>query len=62
MNNKTVTDQKKIADEFSSFFSNIGSTLSASIKLNDRTLAFTDYLDNPTDHRFSFSKITEKKR
>ena len=41
------------------FFSNIGSTLSASIKLDDSTIAFTDYLDNPTEHRFSFNKITE---
>ena len=39
---------------------NIGSTLSESIKLDDSTLAFTDYLDNPTEHRFIFSKITEK--
>ena len=59
VNNRTVTDHKKIADEFNIFFSNIGSTLSASIKLDDSTIAFTDYLDNPTDHRFSFSKITE---
>ena len=59
VNNRTVTDYKKIADEFNIFFSNIGSTLSASIKLDDSTIAFTDYLDNPTEHRFSFSKITE---
>ena len=59
VNNRTVTDHKKIADEFNIFFSTIGSTLSASIKLDDSTIAFTDYLDNPTEHRFSFSKITE---
>ena len=59
VNNRTVTDHKKIADEFNIFFSNIGSTLSASIKLDDSTIAFTDYLDNPTEHRFSFSEITE---
>ena len=56
----TLTDHKKDADEFNIFFSNIGLTLSASIKLDDITIAFTDYLDNPTEHRFSFSKITEK--
>ena len=59
VNNRTVTDHKKSADEFNIFSSNIGSTLSASIKLDDSTIAFTDYLDNPTEHRFSFSKITE---
>ena len=59
-NNRTITDHKKIADEFNTFFSNIGSTLSSSIKLDDSTLAFTDYLDNPSEYRFSFSKIAEK--
>ena len=38
----------------------IGSTLSEAIKLDDSTLAFTDYLINPTEHRFNFSKITER--
>ena len=56
VNNRTITDHKKIADEYINFFSNIGSTLSASIKLDDSTIAFTDYLDNPIEHRFSFSK------
>ena len=61
VNNRTITGHEKIADEFNTFFSNIGSTLSASIKFDDSTLAFTDYLDNPTEHRFSFSKkIPEK--
>ena len=60
VNNRTIADHKKIADEFNTFFLNIGTTLSAFIKLDDSTLAFADYLDNPTDHRFSFSKITEK--
>ena len=59
VNNRTITDHQKIADEFNNFFSNIGSTLSACIKLDDSTLAFIDYLDNPTEHRFSFSKIFE---
>ena len=60
VNNKTITDHKEIADQFNIFFSNIGSTLSEAIKLDDSTLAFTDYLNNPTEHRFNFSKITEK--
>ena len=60
VNNKTITDHKEIADQFNIFFSNIGSTISEAIKLDDSTLAFTDYLNNPTEHRFNFSKITEK--
>ena len=35
------------------------SNRSASIVLDDNTLAFTDYLDDPTEHRFNFSKVTE---
>ena len=40
-------------------FSNIRSTLSDSIEINDNTLDFTDYLNNPTEHRFNFNTITE---
>ena len=46
-------------NQFNIFFLNIGSNLSASIELDDNTLAFTDYLDDPTEHRFNFSKVTE---
>ena len=49
----------RIKKIFNIFFSNIGSNLSASIELDDNTLAFTDYLDDPTEHRFNFSKVTE---
>ena len=41
------------------FFSNIGSTLSDSIEIDDSTLDFTDYLNNPTQHHFNFNTITE---
>ena len=60
VSNKTITDHKEIADWFNIFFSNIVLTLSKSIKLDDCTLAFTDYLCNHTAHRFNFNKITEK--
>ena len=59
INNKSITDHQEIANQFNIFFSNIGSNLSASIELDDNTLAFTDYLDDPTEHRFNFSKVTE---
>ena len=32
-----------------------------SIELDDNTLAFTDYLDDPTEHRFNLSKVTVNK-
>ena len=59
INNKAITDHKEIANQFNIFFSNIGSNLSASIELDANTLAFTDYFDDPTEHRFNFSKVTE---
>ena len=46
--------------QFNNFFSNIGTNLSFSIKLDDRNAAFTDYLHNPIDHRFPFSQINER--
>ena len=59
VNNRSIADQKEIADQFNIFFSNIGSTLSDSIEIADSTLDFTDYLNNPTEHHFNFNTITE---
>ena len=60
VNNESITDTKDIANHFNNFFSNIGTNLSSSIKLDDRNAAFTDYLHNPTDHSFTFSQINER--
>ena len=59
INNRSIADHKEIADQFNIFFSNIGSTLSDSIEIDDNSLDFTDYLNNPTEHRFNFNTITE---
>ena len=59
INNRSIADHKEIADQFNILFSNIGSTLSGSIKIDDNTLDVTDYLNNPTEHRFNFYVITE---
>ena len=59
VNNRSIADHKEIADHFKIFFSNIGSTLSESIEINDNTLDYTDYLNNSTEHRFNFNTITE---
>ena len=55
VNTESITDTKDIANHVNNIFSNIGTNLSSSIKL-----AFTDYLHNPTDHRFTFSQINER--
>ena len=60
VNDQSITDTKDIANHFNSFFSNIGANLSSSIKLHDSNAAFTDYLNNPTDHLFTFSQINER--
>ena len=60
VNDQSITDTKDIANHFNNFFSNIGANLSSSIKLHDSNAAFTDYLNNPTDHRFTFSQINER--
>ena len=59
VNNRSIADQKEIADQFNIFFPSIGSTLSDSIEIADSTLDFTDYLNNPTEHHFNFNTITE---
>ena len=59
VNNRSIADHKEIADQFNIFFSNIGSTLSDSIEIDDSTLDFTDYLNNPSEHHFNFNTITE---
>ena len=58
---ESITDTKDIANHFNIFFSNIGTNLSSSIKLDDRNAAFTDYLHNLTDHRFIFLKLMNAK-
>ena len=54
---QSITDTKDNANHFNNFFSNIGANLSSSIKLHDSNAAFTDYLNNLTDHRFTCSQI-----
>ena len=46
VNIRSITDQRELTHQFNIFFSNIGSTLSDSIEIDDRTLDFTDYLNS----------------
>ena len=43
VNNESITDINDIANHFNNFFSNIGTILPSSIKLDDRNEALTDY-------------------
>ena len=40
INNRSIADHKEIADQFNIFFSNIGSTLSDSIEIDDKYFRF----------------------
>ena len=59
IDNKSVTDHKEIADKFNIFFANIGAKLSSGNDRHNNDKSFSDYLSNPTEHRFHFSVINE---
>ena len=58
--NRTITDPKEIANSFNAFFSTIGTSLSSNVNNINTNLKFNDYLNNPTDHRFTFQQISTK--
>ena len=41
------------------FFANIGAKLSAGNNQSNYVQSYSDYLNNPTPHRFTFSNINE---
>ena len=59
IDNKSITDHKEIADQFNNFFANIGAKLGSSNDRHNEDRSFSDYLNNPTEHRFHFSAINE---
>ena len=59
IDNKSVTDHKEIADKFNILFANIGAKLSFGNDRHNNDKSFSDYLSNPTEHRFHFSVINE---
>ena len=56
---KIIADHKEIADNFSVFFANIGAKLSAGNNQSNCAQSYSDYLNNPTPHRFTLSTINE---
>ena len=59
IDNKSITDHKEIADTFNNFFAYIGVKLSSGNDRQNGDKSFSDYLNNPTEHRFNFSVINE---
>ena len=56
---KIIADHKEIAHNFNVSFANIGAKLSAGKNQSNCAQSYSDYLNNPTPHRFIFSTINE---
>lgn len=56
INGENVTDKRSIANNFNTFFTNIGPNLARLID-NTNVEPFSDYLATPTDHRFQFTPV-----
>ena len=59
VDHKLRSDHKEIADNFNVFFANIGAKLSAGNNQSNCAQSYSDYLNNPTPHRFTLSTINE---
>ena len=59
MDHKLISDHKEIADNFNVFFANNGAKLSAGNNQSNCAQSYSDYFNNPTPHRFTFSTINE---
>ena len=59
VDHKLIADHKKIADNFNVFFANIGAKLSAGNNQSNCAQSYSDYLNNPTPHRFTLSTMNE---
>lgn len=55
---KNISDPTIIANSFNDFFSNIGTKFSSDIIINNKTLAYTDYLSNPVPTTFKLDSVT----
>ena len=59
VDHKLISDHKEIADNFNVFFANIGAKLSAGNDQSNCAQSYSDYLNNPTPHKFTLSTINE---
>ena len=59
MDQKVIADHKEITDNFNVLYANIGAKLSAGNNHSNCAQSYSDYLNNPTPHRFTFSTINK---
>jgi hypothetical protein len=62
INGQKISDNAKIANEFNSFFANIGCSLAEKIKISDSAgnKSHKDYMHHAYDHNFNFEKVTNE--
>jgi hypothetical protein len=59
INNEQIKDKRTLANEFNSFFVNIGKKLADSIVINEDEKNFDDYLNIPINSQFQFYNVSE---
>ena len=63
MNGRELTDSLEIANEFNIFFANVGVNSSVAdatgVDTHCEDFTYSDYLNNPTVHRFKFDLVSE---
>ena len=58
INGQKETDKKVIANQFNTFFTNIGANINANVSMSNSDL-FKGYLSQPTDRDFRFASVRE---
>ena len=59
LGSRTITDSREIANEFNTFFANVGAISSTNVDTFSDNNRHNDYLNSPTTHRFQFDLISE---
>ena len=59
INNVLTKDNTLIANEFNTYFANVGSRLASKMK-NNRNTAYDDFLSDPSLYSFTFQQISEE--
>ena len=59
LGSRTITDSREIANEFNTFFANVGTISSTNVDTHSDNIGYNDYLNSPTVHRFQFDLISE---
>ena len=52
LGSRTITDSREIANEFNTFFANVGAISSTNVDTHSDNIRHNDYLNSPTAHHF----------